>query len=180
MGLMMERINKFISDFLNKEAEAWTKSELKNLDLFNQAVRELYNMGTDDMDEAFGIFEEDELKDESDPMTYTPRHLFKLSSYKNKSYGDLWVAYCSVKNPNGRKAGILNAYIVSKIKGDLKVIGLMSVALDEMNMEPSHWKPSVYNPEDLDINNLGDFVATERYQEPKDDGFSMEDYLANK
>ena len=43
------------------------------------------------------------------------------------------------------------------------------------------WKSSVYNPSDLDINKLGEFISTERYFEPGNrDDFSLEEYLKDK
>ena len=178
----MEQQKNFALNFLNKEAECWTKSELNDIEDFNQSVKQIYSLGTNDMDEAFGIFEEDELDNEENPTKYKPGYLFKLSLYRNEIYGNIWVAYTSYKNPRNEphKSGINRAFIISLIDSHLKVIGLMSVALSESEMKPVGWSKSIYNPSNLDINNLGEFVTTERYNEPFDDGFSLQDYLANK
>lgn len=178
----MEKQKNFIQQFLSKEAECWTKEELGDLDAFNQAVRELYVMGTDDMDEAFGIFEKDKLVEDDDPMAYSPGYLFKISQYRNGDYGTLWVAYTSYKNPYGsiNETRMTRGFILAEIADQLKIIGAMSVALSDLDMKPVAWEKSVYNPKDLSIYDLGEFVAAERYAVPQDDGFSLEDYRADK
>lgn len=178
----MEEQKIFILDFLKKEAECWTKSELNDLEDFNECVRQLYAMGTQDMDEAFGIFEETELDSESNPKTYSPAHLFKLSSYKNLKYQFVWVAYISYNNPvfDPNNTSIDRGVIIANIDNQLKIIGLMSVALRDSDLSPVGWKKSMYNPKNLNIHDLGEFVSTERYHEPIDDGFSLQDYLEDK
>ncbi|WP_159476653.1 hypothetical protein [Chryseobacterium sp. 18068] len=48
-------------------------------------------------------------------------------------------------------------------------------------MKVEGWKSSVYNPSDLDINKLGEFISTERYFEPGNrDNFSLEEYFKDK
>lgn len=178
----MEEQRIFGLEFLKKEAECWTKSELNDVQSFNKCVQELYAMATDDMDEAFGVFEEDELDLESEPTTYNPGYLFKLSKYSNREFGNIWVAYTSYKNPFGEpnNTSFARAFIISKFDKEFKIIGVMSVALNESTLEPVGWKKSVYNPPNLNIHDLGEFIAAERYFEPKDDGFSLQDYLADK
>ena len=177
----MEKIKDFISHFVKIEAEAWTKNELGNLDAFNQTITELYSLAIEELDEAFGIFKENELRHYDNPMKCNPRHIFKLSRYKNLQYGDIWVAYASMKNPNHQTPGGLSeGYIMSEINNKFKITGLMSVALDELYMEPTEWKASMYNPSNIDIHDLGKLIQTERYEQPEDDGFSLEDYMEDK
>lgn len=98
----MEKAKEFILKFFTKEAECWTNLELTDLDRFNNAVKELYAMAIEDLDESLGILQRNELDREDHPTTYQPRHLYKLSAYKNQIYGDIWVAYASkYRNRNG-------------------------------------------------------------------------------
>ncbi|NOQ71751.1 MAG: hypothetical protein GQ574_07115 [Crocinitomix sp.] len=178
----MEKVRRFIGQFLQTEADCWTKLDLNDLDDYNKSVTALYAMAITDLDEGFGILIEDELDQEEYQQKYMAGHLFKLSSYKNSVYGNIWIAYASGKSPrrDPKKGGFWRGYVISTIDDQLKIIGLMSVALSEMDMEPVGWDKSVYNPADLNINNFGEFIATERYDEPKDDGFSVQDYLKAK
>ena len=99
MDKKMKQVKDFFLNFLAKEAECWTKLELDDLNAFNLAVSELYSMAIDDLDESLGILQSDKLDTEEISTNYKPRHLYKLSSYKNKVYGDIWVAYVSSTNP---------------------------------------------------------------------------------
>jgi len=176
----MDKIRDFILKFLAKEAECWSKSHLTNLDSFNQSIRELYAMAIDDLDEGLGIFEENELRENENPITYIPRHLFKLGNYQNEIYGDIWVAYVSTKNPNidPKEEIFFQGFIIAYIENEYKVIGAMIINKNRSTMKIEGWKASVYNPSNLDIKKFGTFVSAERYSAPGDyDNFSFNEYL---
>ncbi len=179
----MQIVKEFINQFLNKEAECWTKRQLTNLDAFNQSIKTLYDMAIDELDQGLGIYYKKELVFDENPIIYKPRHLYKLSSYKNKIYGDIWVAYVSIKNPIGEpyKGLFSDGFIICEIENKLKIIGTMGVKLNSLTMKVMGWKGNVYNPSDLDIKKLGKFTATERYFEPNNrDNFSLTEYLKDK
>lgn len=179
----MKQVKEFILRFLVKEAECWSRLHLNDLGAFNQCIRELYAMAIDDLDEGLGIFEEDELTEEENPIIYKPRHLYKLSSYKNQIYGEIWVAYVSIKNPivEPDKNRLTDGFIISQIENEFKIIGTMGIKLNSATMAVMGWKGSVYNPSDLNIKKLGKFVEAERYFEPTNrDNFSLEEYLRDK
>ena len=179
----MKKAKEFILKFLDKESECWTNLELADLNVFNNSVKELYEMATDNMDESLGILQREKLDEEDSPISYKPRHLFKLSEYKNKIYGDIWVAYVSIINPRREinKSVFLEGFIIGEIGNELKIIGKMIINTNRSNMKVEGWKSSVYNPSDLDINKLGEFISTERYFEPGNrDDFSLEEYLKDK
>ncbi|MEO4005964.1 hypothetical protein [Flavobacterium sp. CAU 1735] len=183
MNYSVENIKEFILKFLDKEAECWTKRQLTDLDDYNQSIKALYAMAIDDLDEGFGIYYKKELVLDENPVTYKPRHLYKLSSYKNKIYGDIWVAYVSIINPRSEsnKSLLVDGFIISEIDDEFKIIGTMGVKLSRSTMAVMGWSGDVYNPSDLDIKKLGKFVATERYSEPDDrDDFSLKEYLKDK
>lgn len=187
----MEEIKQFIEKILAKEAECWTNLNLNDLSVFNKSVREFRNMAIDGVEKDlgvsertdFGIFERTEKEIIENPLINKPRHLYKLSAYKNKTYGDIWVAY--VSNPNPRreinKSVFFEGFIIGEIKNELKIIGKMIINTNRLNMVVTGWKAGVYNPSDLDINKLGKFVSAERYSEPGNrDNFSLEEYLKDK
>ncbi|THF53186.1 hypothetical protein E6C50_03000 [Flavobacterium supellecticarium] len=183
MNYSIENIKEFILKFLDKEAECWTKRQLIDLDDYNQSIKALYAMAIDDLDEGLGIYYKKELVLDDNPVTYKPRHLFKLSSYQNKIYGDIWVAYVSITNPRNEinTSRIVDGFIISEIDNEFKIIGIMEVKLSRSTMAVMGWTGSVYNPSDLDIKKLGKFVATERYSEPNSqDNFSLKEYLKDK
>jgi hypothetical protein len=180
MDITMKEPQLFILHFVEKEAEAWTRREQGDLNAYNYSVKELYDLAIEELDEAFGILIKKELK-HSTTFKCNPRLLFKLSKYRNDLYGDIWVAYTSMKNPDTESPGGLSeGYIISIVDGELKIVGHMWLALDELYMEPSNWEASMYNPSNIDIHNLGEFIYAERYKQPDDDGFSVEDYLKDK
>lgn len=178
----MEEAIHFITRFLQKEAECWTKLELSDLADYNNSVGELYGMASDSMEEAFGILEENELDTEDDPQIYNPAFLFKISEYDNKDHGQLWAAYTSYKNPCDviEKTSISRTFVITNIHGELRIIGMLSVHLRESDMKPVSWRQSAYNSEDLQFRNLGKFVSSERIRTPADDDFSLKDYLEDK
>lgn len=179
----MEKAKEFILKFLDKEAECWIRLNSNDLNTFNNCVKELYSMAIDDLEEGLGIYEEKELIEEDDPKMYKPRHLYKLSAYKNKIHGDIWVAYVSIKNPisEPNESIISDGFIMSEIENEFKIIGTIWIALNNLTMNVIGWKGNIYNPSDLDIKKRGKFVSTERYSEPDNrDSFSLNEYLNDK
>jgi len=187
----MEKAKEFILKILAKEAECWTKLHLNDLNAFNGYVRELYTMSIDRVGKGLGVTErtelgifkrtEQEIKD--NPLINKPRYLYKLSNYKNDIYNEIWVAYLSVKNPVGKADEVVfsDAFIISKIENNFKLIGLMGVKLNDLTMKVNGWKRNIYNPSDLDIIKPGEFIKTERYIEPGNyDNFSLKEYLKDK
>ena len=184
----MEEVKQFIEAFLKLENEVWTVRRTKDLDLTNSKFEELQSFAVGEMIHGLGLGKQNKLLPEMmyKVMASNPspkqRILYKISAYKNKKYGDLWVAYLSMHNPLAKSTNDTyhTAYIISSIEGELKIVASMSVALADSDLRAVGWDKSVYNPFDIDINNLGEFISTERYVEPEDDGFSLKEYLADK
>lgn len=187
----MEEIKEFIKKILAKEAECWTELNLNNLNAFNERVRELYEMTTERIGKSFGIstmtdfgiFKRTAKEISENPLSYKPRHLYKLSFYKNEIYGDIWVAYVSVKNPSiePKSDVFFQGFILAYVNNGLKAIGTMVTEKNRSTMKVDGWRASPYNPSDLDINILGGFISTERYFEPNNrDDFSLEEFFKDK
>ena len=172
----------FLKEFIKSEAYSWSCSTVPDLEQNNKSVDDLMVFVYGKMSQVFGPGKRTELLPEMfyQKTDFKPRHLFKLSHYDNAVYGDVWVAYVGHRNPLDDTSEYHQSFVISEIDGELKVIGSITVDVDELSMKPVGWKASIYNPSDLDINNLGKFISTERYLAPKDDGFSMEDYLKDK
>lgn len=188
---IMKKVKEFIEKVLAKEAECWTNLNLNDLDAFNKCVRELYTMSIDRVGNGFGVFERKDLgiftrKEHEiveNPLINKSRYLFKLSNYKNKIYKEIWVAYVSIKNPIGKPNEVIfsDGFIISEIENEFKIIGLMGVKLNELTMKVTGWKGNIYNPSDLDVKKLGEFITTERYYEPGNyDNFSFNEYMKDK
>jgi hypothetical protein len=177
---IMKKVKQFIKEVFIKEAECWTKDELGDIDDFNQTVRELHSFAVDKVGKGFGVFERDELRHDENPITYTPRHLYKLSAYNHPVYGNIWVAYASIKNPigNNLESVITHGFFLGIIEEEIKIIGTMMIHKSQTSMGVKGWKGSIYNPKDLDIKKLGKFMGTERFHEPGNyDDFSLKEYL---
>jgi hypothetical protein len=116
------------------KSETWTISELNNLNAFNHSEQELYSMPVDDLDEAFGIFEEDELKSDMPGLgfqktkmdiSHSLRLCFILALMMAAflpmaaccSTGDCWVADQIVMMETGVKLGEKNYSLVRRISG---------------------------------------------------------------
>ena len=187
----MKKIKEFSEKILAKEAECWTHLNQNDLNAFNKSVREFRNMAIEEVDKNlgisersdFGIFKRSEKEIAENPLVNKPRHLYKLSAYKNKTYGNIWVAYASNPNPRREinKSVFFEGFIIGEIENELKIIGKMIINISRLNMVVTGWKGGVYNPSDLDIKKLGKFISTERYSEPgNQDNFSLEEYLKDK
>ncbi len=140
-------------------------------------------MAIDKLDQGLGIYYKKELVFDENPVIYLPRHLYKLSRYKNQIYGNLWVAYVSstTTDEDPKADTMFEAFIISEVEGELKVIGTMIRFKNRSTMKVEGWKASVYNPSDLDVQKFGEFIETERYFEPSNrDNFSLEEYLKDK
>ncbi|MFC0426262.1 hypothetical protein [Chryseobacterium scophthalmum] len=101
----MEKAKEFILEFLDKEAECWTRLNSNELDAFNQAVREFRSMVIEGVEKGmgiseridFGIFKRTEKEIAENPLINKSRHLYKLSAYKNKMYVEIWVGMFLLK-----------------------------------------------------------------------------------
>lgn len=182
----MKQTRTFVLEVLKTEAQAWNLSRTRNLEAANRKIKELHSFALPGTEQCFGIsiirrLKPDSYYDRTFPIS-EPRYLFKISQYIHPNYNNLWVAYLSYPNPSreAKKSTIDEAFFVSQHEGQLKVIGAMSVALNNSNLKPIGWEKSIYNPSDLSINNLGELISIERYLEPKDDGFSLQEYLDDK
>lgn len=101
----------------------------------------------------------------------TPRHLYKISHYQNKDYGDLWACYVSVDNPGTGQTKILHScFIVASINEHLKIIAQFNPDRDT-----GKWA-FVGGDRELKMYKLGKLLSIERYLEPVNDDWGIEQY----
>ncbi len=178
----MEKIRRFVLEVLEKEAAAWTAKGSNDLNHINSTIDELYSYAIPEARKCFGINKQKRLRSGTSSCTgdvRKPRTLFKISRYQNDELGDIYAAYLSINDPRGDKPGITEAYYISCQDENMRIIGSKMVVIDDLTLEPSGWKASVYNHPGLDISQLDSPVEVDRYIEPDDDGFSREEYYAN-
>lgn len=174
----MKDIQNFISKFFQAELDArnaYIKPDvafaLKQLEIFHSySINLLHNkygitkngIPDEDLYEAMEGVEYDQL-----------RQLFKISQYKNKKHGNLYLAYASNVNPLPRIFRMFECFFIAKIGGEFKVI--QTALFSSGEGEIPYWSLGS-GDEDISFDSAGQFVATERFLEPKNDPYSMEEY----
>ncbi|AZA74962.1 hypothetical protein [Chryseobacterium indoltheticum] len=170
----MEKIKEFLSFLFEREQVAIDYGNRKDdFEKYNVIAKEIKSYMSD-ITVGFGVpvLEKpapDFFYDEGAPYP-TPRHLYKISHYQNKDYGDLWACYVSIANPYNNITGIDDCFIVTEINGELKIVAKFGPDIDQPK-----WK--FYGGDrELKINKLGKLLSIERIMEPIDDAWSMEQY----
>lgn len=178
----MEEINNFMNLLINVERDAlYYRGYKEKINDYNKAVRELnlfasYLMPPLMREHDSPPFSERFYKEiiEFEEPTI-PRHLFKISQYTHPRYDYIWACYVSVPNPSIKVKRISDCFLVSEIKGDLKVIV-------KLGIDPDTNKWTFYGGDEdksLRLYNLGTPVNVKRYVEPLNDEFGLKEYLKN-
>lgn len=177
----MEKIKKFIFDLVQAEQNAHAEYRKRdNMSGYNDAFDYLMSFTHDVSDDApaigFGVGRMSKSHDEVFfeelflMLEIRPRHLYKISHYKNSKYGDLWACYVSVPNSYMNTKRINDCYIVAEINGELKIVAKFGPDIDQPK-----WK--FYGGDrELKMNKLGKLLFIERIMEPVDDAWSMKQY----
>ncbi|WP_196887673.1 hypothetical protein [Aureivirga sp. CE67] len=182
----MKKIYNFLKLFLDIETDARISRRFRDLDLYNARLEEMNTFLIQDLKNSFGIVPLNELDNEGyykstllSPLPKNTRHLFKISHYKNEKYGDLYLAYVSIDNPNSSYSqNYFMCLCITFIDDKLKIIKRFIFSEDEQT-EEKYWRESE-GVNDLFFGNLGTFISCERYLEPTECEFSMNDYLTEK
>ncbi|WP_445432793.1 hypothetical protein [Chryseobacterium indoltheticum] len=174
----MERIKEFFRSLFEKEKEAIYYSGYKEkLDEYNSLVKELNKNVVNEMPPLMRLHETPpyserfykEIKEFDEPIT--PRHLYKITHYQNGTYGDLWACFVSVDNPGIGQTKILHScFIVTLIDDDLKI-----VAQFNPDRDTGKWA-FVGGDRELKMYKLGKLLSIERYLEPVNDDWGIEQY----
>lgn len=176
----MKQVKRIIEDFINTEKNIEISLRERNLIEHNILVDNILEICGKNLFLAEKKFEplsmiaEMSIKENAN-LPVIPRHLFKISEYKNEKYGTVWACYVSIPNPSTNIKKLVNCFFVAEIENNLKIIAKMGV-------EPDIRKWTFYGGDDdksLRLHNLGTPVKVERYLEPTDE-WSLEEYLKDK
>ncbi len=171
----MEKVKEFFKFLFEKEQIAIDYGNRKDdFDKYNNVAKEIKSY-MNDITLGFGlpVLEKpapDFFYDENAPYP-TSRHLYKISHYQNNNYGNLWACYVSVDNPGIGQTKILHScFIVASIDENLKI-----VAQFNPDRDTGKWV-FVGGDRDLKMYKLGKLLSIERYLEPVNDAWGIEQY----
>ncbi len=181
----MNEIKEFIEAFFKIEAKARHSWGFPDIDAFNSNLNDLNDFCTSELHDSFGMLhllepEDEEFYEDSKDDPYpNVRHLFKISEYDNSEYGKVYVVYSSKSSPYDDYFVYYHCFFIAKINNSYKIIKKYRFTDDSRMLDHNVW----IEEEGLDkvtFKNLGKFIQTERYLEPVDCKFSMEDYKQDK
>ncbi|MDI1257322.1 MAG: hypothetical protein PSV16_14605 [Flavobacterium sp.] len=176
----MENIKTFLENFTKQEAETIYLFRQPNIEEFNKALQKMNEYSVDDLHNKFGMIpstqlEEPEFYEQWSTKKYpNPRHIYKISQYKDDIYGDVYVAYLSVRNPIAEIFTYGGCLFISRIDNELKIIKFYTFG-DPMLIKKK-FETSVGGFGDISFKTLKSPVSVERYREPEDEDDSMEHY----
>ena len=171
---MIKEVKEFLEAFFQKELKARTAFLKPDNEKAESSVRELHKYCIEDCYNRLGVVTPVKVMSHSFYEDYAhfqgytiPRHLYKISKYKNIKYGEFYLAYVSDFIPDEDWADIYRmqyCFLVAKVGQEYKVVGEASSDPDDR----SKWDYDFGDP-DINFNSLGEFIETERYIEPIDD-----------
>jgi hypothetical protein len=176
----MEEVKNFLNEFLKAEAAASYALVKPNLGDFNNKLAIMNRFCVEELQNKLGMIPRTELWDDDlyeewkDAAPIEPRNLFKISHYKNEIYGDVYVAYLSPKNPNGRIFRYGECLFITKIEDELRGIKIYGFG-DKMRIKKKFETTS--GIEDISFETLKNPVEIERYIPPQHDNDALEHYL---
>ncbi|MGL6126832.1 hypothetical protein [Chryseobacterium artocarpi] len=175
----MKEIKKFISAFLMAEAEASDASIKPNLVDYNKKLNFMNSFCVEELYNKFGMIPQDELESEEfyetwkDAESSSPRHIYKISNYKDDRYRDVYVVYISERNPDDEIFLYGECLFVTNIDNELKIIKNYTFG-DDRGKDKFVANQGL---KDISFKTLKKPAKIERYLEPLDDNDGMEHYL---
>ena len=173
---MIPEVKTFLDEFFQAELVAHNAYMKPDLEKSNAAANYMYSFCSEALFNQFTPTVQKELDD--DPMLYDdfgdykyPRFLFKLSQYKHKEHGDLYLAYVtSATLPYDDDLAIDHCLFVKHTDNGYKIIGINFVYPE--NLKNIHWRVGI--GEGISIETAGKFIDIERYTEPQFDKINHE------
>jgi hypothetical protein len=123
----MEEIKEFVIGFTKQEAETIYSIRQPDLEAYNSSLQKMNNYCIDSLHNTFNMvplmeLDDQEYYDEWSKKEYpSARDIYKISHYENEKYGEVYIAYLSLRNPN-RILTYGDCLFVTKIDGNLKII----------------------------------------------------------
>lgn len=176
----MEEVNNFLNEFLKAEATASDALVKPDLEDFNTKLAIMNRFCVEELQNKLGmiprteLWEDDLYEEWKDAAPVQPRNVFKISQYKDQNYGDVYVAYVSPKNPNGRIFRYSECQFITKMDGELKIIKTYGFG-DPMRIKKKFG--TTLGVEDISFETLKNPIEIERYLPPQHDNDALEHYL---
>ncbi len=181
----MKQIKRFLDEFANIESQANYLRLKPNLNEYNNAYEKMNTFLAKVLVGQMGLLKQDKLESEKfyndykDSEPFTPRKTYKISHYKHEKYNNVWIAYTSEINPFDDFNLITEALFIIEDDQSLK-IGKQYIYSGNYAEDYEKAWDSLQGYKDLTFSSLGEYVSSERYDEPLDDEDSMKMYQAEK
>lgn len=175
----METIKTFIQNFLQAEATTSDALVKPNLEDYNQKLEMMNSFCVPELHNNFGMIPFTELWDADlyeewqDAPPIRPRDVYKTSLYVDEKYGDVYIVYTSLSNPDGIIFLYGESLFIAKINNEFKIIKRY-VFGDEMMKKRKFENGLGVN--DISFKTLQKPIAIERYMPPTHDKDGMEHY----
>lgn len=178
MDLIFKDIHNFSAKFFQAELDARNAYIKPDVELALKKLDTFHSFSVEELHDKFGITKngipDEDLYEDMEGVSYKqPRHLFKLSQYKNKKYGDLYLAFVSTFNPKPNVFMMFQCFFVANIDGKLKIIN--APIFSEGEGETPYWTKG-QGRLDATFDTVGELVKVERFVEPSDDPYSIKEY----
>ncbi len=180
---MISDVKLFVENFSNVELDARNASLRPDIDFFNRQLDIMNSFCIEELYDAFGMVKLDEPEtavfyESNKKFSYSnKRLLFKISQYSNNKYGELYLVYVSGFSSIYQSNIIFDCLFIARINNEYKIVRRFWFS-EEDGIEKI-WKEG-HGDEDISFETVGELVVIERYLEPIDDEYSMEDYKKEK
>jgi hypothetical protein len=176
----MQKIKRFISDFIEAEVDAHIAQLKPDVETFNEKLTKMDSFLSDTLKTRFGMLymtepePSDFYDDVKDMDPITPRHLFIIREITNKKYGTLYVCYTS---DISRNKSYFDCLICHRDGEVIQIVSRFTYGYGRNGSNKKHWYFS--GGEKFVFEELKPVTDTLRILPPEDDEDSMKDYLTD-
>lgn len=176
----MEKIKKFVLDFIQAEVEARIAQLNPDFETFNQKLANMDSFLSDELKTSFGMLymTEPESEEFYDNVKYMDpimaRHLFIIKEVSNKKYGKLYLCYTSDVNDD---KSYFHCLICKHDSQAIQITSRFTYGYGGDGSGKKHWYLSA--GEKFKFEELKPVTDTLRILPPEDDEDSMKDYLTD-
>ncbi|WP_234109215.1 MULTISPECIES: hypothetical protein [Chryseobacterium] len=175
----MEIIKIFVENFLQAEATASEAFVKPNLEDYNQKLEQMNSFCVTELQNNFGMIPLTELWDADlyeewqDAPAINPRDIYKISHYADEKYGDVYVVYTSLSNPDGIIFLYGECLFIANINNEFKII--KRYVFGDETLKKRNFENGL-GLADISFKTLQNPIAIERYMPPTHDKDGMEHY----
>lgn len=180
---MIEEVRSFLEGFTSAEANAYSAYFRPNIEAFNEAYQKMNSFLTAEMHDRMGLISltqpepDDHYEGYEDLGEYEPRIICKISHYIHPKLNNIWIGYCSTKNPDDFDIDIYSAFVICESDGRMQILAEFRFSNFSSDGVEYEWRKASGVGE-LDFENLGKIEEVHRYVEPMDDR-SKDIYFGN-